>query len=155
MGIHWGSTSRAGWRRLGAGALALALLAGACGGGDDEEGGNDEETNDTGVVAPEDEGAPTPGGDLVYALEAENSGGYCLPEAQLAISGMQVARTIYATLTAPAAEGNIQPFLAESADGNQPFDPWTITVREGVTFHAGPPPAATYVPHHPTHERAR
>src|SRR3546814_11879816 len=52
---------------------------------------------------------------------------------------MQVARTIYDTLTAPDAEGNIEPFLAESVEGNETFDTWTIKVREGVTFHDGSP----------------
>lgn len=133
-----GLTQRARWRRLAAAGLALALLAGACGsGGDDEGGGADDE--DPGVSGVDDEGTPVAGGSLVYALEAENSGGWCLPESQLAISGIQVARTIYDTLTAPDADGEIQPFLAESVDPNATFDEWTIKLREGVVFHDGTP----------------
>src|SRR3546814_19904089 len=61
---------------------------------------------------------------------------------------MQVARTIYDTLTAPDAEGNIEPFLAESVEGNETFDTWTIKVREGVTFHDGSPLDAQVAANH-------
>ena len=37
----------------------------------------------------------------VRAVEAETGDGWCLQEGQLAISGIQVARTIYDTLTVP------------------------------------------------------
>jgi peptide/nickel transport system substrate-binding protein len=118
--------------------LALALLAGACG-GDDEEGGSDGATEEPGVSGVEDAGTPVPGGDLVYGLEAESSGGWCLSEAQLAASGIQVARAIYDTLTAPDENGEIQPFLAESVTPNETFDSFVIKIRQGVTFHDGSP----------------
>ena len=41
------------------------------------------------------------GGSITYGLEADTSGGWCLQKAQLAIAGIQVARTIYDTLTMP------------------------------------------------------
>ena len=78
-------------------------------------------------------------GDVVYALEAETNGGFCLAEAQLAISGIQVTRTIYDTLTAPNEDGEIEPFLAESVEPNDDYTQWTITPRAGVTFHDGSP----------------
>lgn len=134
-----GLTHRARWRRLSAAALALALVAGACGGDDDEEGGDDAGSEDTAVSGVEDSGAPVPGGDLVYGLEAETSGGWCLPESQLAISGIQVARAVYDTLTAPDENGEIQPFLAESITPNETFDSFAIKIREGITFHDGTP----------------
>ena len=34
---------------------------------------------------------------MTFALDAESTGGWCLPEAQLAIAGIQVARSIYDT----------------------------------------------------------
>jgi peptide/nickel transport system substrate-binding protein len=94
---------------------------------------------------PVDEGEPVHGGSLVYALEAETSGGWCLPESQLAISGIQVARAIYDTLTAPDENGDIKPYLAESVEPNGTFDEWTITLREGITFHDGTPLTAEVV----------
>lgn len=132
------------WTRLLAVLLGLSLFAAAC--GDDDDGGNaapdgDGTETEGGVEAtPEDaEGDPVMGGELTYALEAETNGGYCLPEAQLAPPGMQVAQTLYDTLTKPDADGEIQPFLAEAVEPNEDFTQWTITVRDGVTFHDGTP----------------
>jgi peptide/nickel transport system substrate-binding protein len=113
-----------------AGALALALVVAACGGGDDDDGGG-------GTAGGEDAGTPTPGGRVVYGLEAETADGWCLPEAQLAIGGIMVADTIYDTLMRPNAEGVMEPWLAEDVTSNEDGTEWTITLREGVTFHDG------------------
>jgi peptide/nickel transport system substrate-binding protein len=77
------------------------------------------------------------GGEVVYALEAESSGGYCIPEAQLAISGMIVARSIYDPLTVPAADGTYAPYLLESIDVNDDATSFTLTLRDGIRFHDG------------------
>ena len=127
MRRHWG-------RRVGV-VLALALLAAACGGGGDDAGGGGGTGG--GATGTGDEGTPTPGGKVVYGLEAETADGFCLPEAQLAISGIMVARTIYDTLTRPNAEGEIEPWLAESIEHNADYTQWTIGIRDGVKFHDG------------------
>ena len=124
------STARGNWFRRVAAATALALVVSACGGGDDDSGGG-------GATGDEDAGTPTPGGSVVYGLEAETTDGWCLPEAQLAISGIMVATTIYDTLTRPNAEGEVEPWLAESVEPNADSTVWTITLREGVKFHDG------------------
>jgi peptide/nickel transport system substrate-binding protein len=111
--------------------LALAMVAAACGGGGDDDGGGG------GDAAGGDEGTPTPGGRVVYGLEAETTDGWCLPEAQLAIGGIMVADAIYDTLTRPNAEGTYEPWLAESVEPNADHTQWTITLRDGVTFHDG------------------
>ena len=113
-------------RLLGLG-VALALLATACGGG----------KGDGGTASGADVGDPVRGGSVTYGLEAETGDGWCLQEAQLAISGIMVARSIYDTLTAPNAEGEYVPYLARSVDPNDDFTEWTITLRDGVTFHDG------------------
>jgi peptide/nickel transport system substrate-binding protein len=118
------------WFRRVAYVLALALVAAACGGGGDDGGGG-------GGDAAGDEGTPTPGGKVVYGLEAETTDGWCLPEAQLAIGGIMVADAIYDTLTRPNAEGDYEPWLAESVEPNADYTQWTITLRDGVTFHDG------------------
>jgi peptide/nickel transport system substrate-binding protein len=115
----------------------LALVASACGGGDDTGSGGNGSTDDVGT--------PVHGGDLVYGLEAESSGGWCLPESQLAVSGLMVARAIYDTLTIPDGADGYVPFLAESVESNEDFTEWTITLREGVTFHDGSALDATVV----------
>jgi peptide/nickel transport system substrate-binding protein len=99
-------------------------------------GGDDD---DAGV------GPPQRGGTLVYGLEAETTNGWCLPEGQLAIAGIQVARSIYDTLTVPTGDGSFAPFLAESVTPNADYTQWTITLRPGVTFHDGSPLTAEVV----------
>jgi len=113
--------------------LAGSLVAAACGGGEENGNGN----GNGGASPTEPAGDPTPGGSLVYALEAENDEGWCLPEAQLAISGIQVARAVYDTLTAPNENAEYVPYLAESVEPNDDFTEWDITLRDGVTFHDG------------------
>jgi peptide/nickel transport system substrate-binding protein len=114
--------------------LAAMLVAAACAsvasGSTQPSGGDDDDA---------DAGPPQYGGRLVYGLEAETTNGWCLPEGQLAISGIQVARSIYDTLTVPDGEGNFQPFLAESVTPNADYTQWTIQLRGGITFHDGSP----------------
>jgi len=126
------STAKRGrWLRRVSAVAALALLATACGGGGDSGGGGG------GSSAGGNEGEPQMGGKVVYGLEAETADGWCLPEAQLAISGIMVARTVYDTLTRPNAEGKYEPWLAESVEPNDDATVWTIKLREGVKFHDG------------------
>lgn len=73
----------------------------------------------------------------MYGLEAETADGWCLPEAQLAISGIQVARAIYDTLMLPDEQGEYVPYLAEAVTPNDDYTKWTIELREGVKFHDG------------------
>jgi peptide/nickel transport system substrate-binding protein len=111
--------------------LALALVAAACGGGGDDGGGGG------GDAAGGDEGTATPGGKVVYGQEAEVADGWCLPEAQLGIAGMMVVGAIYDTLTRPNADGEYEPWLAESVEPNADYMQWTITLRDGIAFHDG------------------
>jgi len=83
------------------------------------------------------------GGDNVidFALESETDtgNGFCLPRSQLAISGIQVAAAVYDMLVVPNSKGEFVPYLAESVEANDDFTEWTITLRDGVTFHDGTP----------------
>jgi peptide/nickel transport system substrate-binding protein len=126
------TATRGRWFKRAAAILALGLIAAACGGGDDDGGGGG-----SGGATGDDAGTPTPGGTVVYGLEAETTDGWCLPEAQLAIGGIMVAQSIYDTLTRPNAQGEIEPWLAESVEPNEDSTVWTITLREGVKFHDG------------------
>lgn len=116
--------------------LALVLFTTvACGGGGDDNGGPKTPTD----------AKPVRGGSVTYALEAETTGGWCLPEGQLAIAGILVARTIYDTLTAPNAKGEYVPYLAKSVEPDATFKEWTIALRPGVKFHDGSPLTAEVV----------
>ena len=118
-------------------------MASACGGtkASDEKSAvklsEKDLTAEAGESGLADAGSPQRGGTIVYGVEADSSSGYCLPEGQLAISGMLVVRAIYDTLTVPNAEGDYVPYLAQSVEPNETFDEWTITVRDGVKFHDG------------------
>lgn len=84
-------------------------------------------------------GAPKKGGAITFGLEAETTGGWCLPQSQLAASGIQVALSIYDPLTVINKKGKYVPYLAKSVTPNATYDQWTIALREGVTFHDGTP----------------
>ena len=127
---HTGDRTR--WRLRAALLLVFVLVAGACSGG-----GSGSDSSDDGGSSDEDAGPPQSGGKVVFGVEAETTDGWCLPEAQLAISGIQVARSIYDTLTVPNDEGQFEPFLAESVEPNDDYTEWTIELREGIKFHDG------------------
>jgi UPF0716 protein FxsA len=61
------------------------------------------------------------GGSVVYGLESDTGGGFCLPAGQLAISGVMVAQSVYDPLTWPNAEGEYVPYLAESVTPNDDY----------------------------------
>jgi peptide/nickel transport system substrate-binding protein len=124
---------------LAALSLSVALVAAACGGGDSKSSSG---TSGSGNQA---SSKPVSGGKVTYGLEAENSGGWCIPEGQLAISGIMVARAIYDTLTAPDATAQYKPYLAKSVTPNATFTEWTIGLRDGVKFHDGSALDATVV----------
>ena len=143
-------------RAAAIGLLAAGLLAAGCGGTSSEEGetgttGGGQTREDLGLTVEAGEsglaeaGEPQRGGTLVYGLEAESSAGFCLSESQLAISGMVVVRAFYDTLTVPNGEGGFSPYLAKSVTPNEDHTEWTITLREGITFHDGSPLDATVV----------
>ena len=84
-------------------------------------------------------GQKAPSGSVEFALEAETTGGFCLPQAQLAASGHQVRVAIYDSLTTINSKGDYVPYLAKSVEPNATFDEWTVALREGVKFHDGTP----------------
>ncbi len=124
-----------GWkgRRLLALVGALVIVVTACGGGSSTGSSKSSDANTT------DSGKPTSGGKVVYGLESDTGGGFCLPSGQLAISGVMVADSIYDPLTWPNDKGEYVPYLAESVTPNADFTEWTIKLRSGITFTDGSP----------------
>ena len=124
--------------------LALSLIATACGGASESSKkptpggftgrGLNKEAGESGLAKA---GAPQRGGKLIYGLEADTNGGFCLPESQLAISGMMVVRALYDTLTVPNAKGEYVPYLAKAITPNADYTEWNIELRDGVKFHDG------------------
>ncbi len=136
-------------------ALALALIAAACGsdgddeatdvptGGDDadqevvaedrQEGdaeGRDEPTADTG---------PVRGGKLVYGIEADSANPWTHYATSCAISCRMIFRAVTDGLFVTDANGEIQPYLVDAVEPNDDFTEWTMTIKEGITFHDGTP----------------
>ncbi len=111
----------------------LAIVAAACGGsGSSSSGGG-------GGGSSSSEGKPTPGGTLTYGLEGKTTD-FCIPSAQLAISGIMVVTAVYDTLTAPTQDPNVYaPYLAKSVDHNADYTQWTIGLRSGIKFQDGEP----------------
>jgi len=125
-------------------ALSLGMLAAACGGG---SGGKSGSNNNGSTETTENDSGlkPVYGGSATLALEADTTGGWCLSEAQLAIAGIQVARSIYDTLTVPDGKGGSVPFLAQSVTPNADFTVWTIKLRPNIQFQDGTPLNAAVV----------
>jgi peptide/nickel transport system substrate-binding protein len=117
-----------GVRRLGTLGITLAIILGACG----AQNGETNERTHSGAKQ-----SPTEGGSITYGIESETTGGWCLPKAQLAAGGTEVAQAIYETLTVPNANGRFVPYLARSIDHNRDYTQWTIALRGGISFHDG------------------
>ena len=129
-------------RRLVALAACLTLVTTACMFKDDDGGSKGSGANfgfdpvESGLSS---DVTPKRGGKVVYGLEAETgaskdgvSTGWCMPEAQLAISGLQVGRALFDPLVVPDADGNYVPYLAKSVQAtDETFKEWTITSATG------------------------
>lgn len=138
---------------------ACALIASSCGGSSSGGSGGSASTKnlqENGIdIQPPPKGgdrtnpdagfSPKRGGKITYGLEAEDSGGYCLPEAQLDESGEQVAQSVYDTLTRPGADGKYHPYLAKSITHSPDYKTWTIQLRPNIKFSDGSPLTATVV----------
>ena len=122
---------------------AFAVVVNGCGGTGSSSNTTSTQSESAtaakGAVSLRAEGSkPQHGGSIVYGVEAETAGGYCLPQAQLAISGIMVTDAIYDTLTVPNAAGtDYVPYLAKSVTPNATYDSWTITLRPGIKFQNG------------------
>ncbi|MGH9210867.1 MAG: ABC transporter substrate-binding protein [Acidimicrobiales bacterium] len=127
------------------------LVAGACGGGDDDGSTSGPENEGTGagdaidalggniVVGPQDpSGDPVTGGSLTVGVESETNS-YLPSIFQGSQAGFNVAYAVFDPLFTRDADGEIVPYLAESAEPNDDFTEWTITLRPDVEFHDGTP----------------
>jgi peptide/nickel transport system substrate-binding protein len=85
-----------------------------------------------------EQGDPVEGGEITVGLEAETSS--WLPgEGTFNQPGVNVAYAIYDPLMHRTADGDVEPYLAESMEPDADCTEWTLTLRPGVTFHDGTP----------------
>ena len=113
---------------------AFAVIVAAAGGG-----------SASGLATSSRRGGPKSGGSVTYALDGKTTN-FCIPSAQLAISGIMIANAVYDTLTVPTRDPlKYAPYLAKDVQPNATYDQWTITLRPGVTFQDGTPVNAAAV----------
>jgi len=123
-------------------AMVLAFSAACSNAGESADPANGTEPTEQGVgetdftIAPE--GDPTPGGRVVYGIEAETDG-FDPTANRWAISGHMVAQAVFDPLASLDADGVAQPYLAEAFEPNDDFTEWTIRLRPDVVFHDGEP----------------
>jgi peptide/nickel transport system substrate-binding protein len=81
---------------------------------------------------------PEEGGTLVVAVPADVNG-WNPNINQWTDGGTLMGPTMIEPMVTVSAEGDAEPFLAESWTPNATFTEWTIRVRDGVRFHNGEP----------------
>jgi peptide/nickel transport system substrate-binding protein len=126
--------------------LAVAMLAAACtSGGDDsnDADGGGVESDDISTAettpAPDESGLTiTRGGVITVGIVAESTGWYP-PSAETAFSaGFLVMDALYDRWYHQTGTGEIVPMIAaDRATPDDDADEWTMTIREGITFHDG------------------
>ncbi len=144
------TSSRSVLAKMAVALLAVTLLAAACGGKKLKSESNDNgqpskdltSAGESGLAAA---GKPVRGGKLIYGLEAETGGGYCLAEGQLAISGIMVGHGFYDTLTCRMPRAYYGPDPPRRVSHDRAYTTWTITIRSGIKFSDGSPLTAQVV----------
>lgn len=116
-----------------AGGLGAALSA--CSSSGSSGGTSGAKTNPNAGIS---NATPKRGGSLIFATESEDNS-FDPAQGQWDETGVLYARTVYDPLTIIAADGSVQPYLAESVTPNPDHSVWTITARPGVKFHDGTP----------------
>jgi peptide/nickel transport system substrate-binding protein len=117
------------------------LLVSACNSGSDDTADDNTQQVDTGTdVELVDEGEPQTGGSISMAVTAETNG-WNPATAQWADAGNFVGGTFLEPMMTYNAEGEVVPWLAESATptdtGDDGHRSWVIKLREGIKFHDG------------------
>jgi len=113
-------------------ALGIVSALGACSAAPTD--GSNTATLDT--VGIQDASSPTDGGQLVVGIQQETSG-WNPRVNQWAQVGATVGSTVIEPLASLASDGTPQPWLATGWTSSDDDRVWTITLRDGVTFHDG------------------
>ncbi len=93
----------------------------------------------TGEDVRETETGPVHGGRLVYGIEADTANPFVHYASSCAISCRMIFRAVTDSLYITDSDGEIVPYLVESEAPNEDYSVWTVTIREGITFHDGTP----------------
>ena len=93
----------------------------------------------TGEDVRETETGPAHGGKLVYGIEADSANPFVHYATSCAISCRMIFRAITDSLYLTDSDGEIVPYLVESEEHSDDYMTWTLTIRDGITFHDGTP----------------
>ncbi len=119
----------------GVGIAALGSSGGllaACSSG--SSGGSGGGSHPNGVTS----ATPKLGGSLIFGTEAEEKG-FSTTQGTFDTTGILYARTVFDPLAILAADGSVQPYLAQSITPNADYTVWTITMRPNLMFHNNTP----------------
>jgi len=133
------------WHRIIAVLLALVFVAAACGGDDGDAGGDGGDGGETTTTASEPERSPVKGGELIFGTESDVA--TLAPGEAAQPSDKLITLGIYDTLTT-YVDGKVEPYLAESLEGNDELTQYTVGLREGVMFQDDTPLNAEAVVKH-------
>ena len=93
----------------------------------------------TGEDVRETETGPVHGGKLVYGIEADSANPFVHYATSCAISCRMIFRAVTDSLYITDSDGEIVPYLVESEEHSDDYMIWTLTIRDGITFHDGTP----------------
>lgn len=123
-------------------AVSLGLVTAGCSKASDnaETGLPSLDTTETGEVKldyiRDEDQEPVEGGVLTFGLNAETDG-WNPATSRWSTSGYIVGNTIFDPMAVYDEAGQPIPYLLESFSSNEDFTVWTLTTREGPTFHDG------------------
>lgn len=83
-------------------------------------------------------GKPVQGGSLTFGIDTEESG-FDPTSARWDEGGFLYGRSIFDPIAIVNAQGNVEPYLAQSITSNADFTSFTITLKPGIVFHDGTP----------------
>jgi peptide/nickel transport system substrate-binding protein len=112
-----------------AAALALTVLAGAC-------GSSKAATPSSSDRSAASEGTPVDGGSLVFGVAAETAG-WNPHTNQWGQYGAMVGSSVLEPLATMGSDNGAKPFLATGWIANDTFTAWQITLRDDVVFQNG------------------
>jgi peptide/nickel transport system substrate-binding protein len=118
----------AGGLALGAGAALLGGLEGAASAAQTNGPGRN------GISTAK----PKRGGSVTFGIDTEESG-FDPSTARWDEGGFLYGRTVFDPIAIVNAQGQVEPYLAQSITPNAEFTSFTITLRPGIVFHDGTP----------------
>ena len=83
-------------------------------------------------------GKPKYGGSVTFGMDTEDTG-FDPGTARWDEGGFLYGRTVFDPIAIVNAQGQVEPYLAQSITSNADFTSFTITLRPGIVFHDGTP----------------